>query len=210
MARLRVGLTGGIGSGKSVVAAQFAALGASIVDTDQIARGMTVPGGPAMPAIVAEFGPEFADASGAMDRERMRALVFSDLGAKARLEGILHPLIRATALAAAESATGAYVIYDVPLLVESGSWRDRVDRVLVVDCPEDMQVARVTARSGLDASQVRAIMATQATRTARLAAADDIINNEGELAALAPQIARLHNLYLAFSAGTITITSQRL
>jgi dephospho-CoA kinase len=210
MARLRVGLTGGIGSGKSVVAAQFAALGASIVDTDQIARGMTVPGGPAMPAIVAEFGPEFADASGAMDRERMRALVFSDLGAKARLEGILHPLIRATALAAAESATGAYVIYDVPLLVESGSWRDRVDRVLVVDCPEDMQVARVTARSGLDASQLRAIMATQATRTARLAAADDIINNEGELAALAPQIARLHNLYLAFSAGTITITSQRL
>jgi dephospho-CoA kinase len=210
MARLRVGLTGGIGSGKSVVAAQFAALGASIIDTDQIARGMTVPGGPAMPAIVAEFGPEFADASGAMDRERMRALVFSDLGAKARLEAILHPLIRATALAAAESATGAYVIYDVPLLVESGSWRDRVDRVLVVDCPEDAQVARVTARSGLDASQVRAIMATQATRAARLAAADDIINNEGELAALAPQIARLHNLYLAFSAGTITITSQRL
>jgi dephospho-CoA kinase len=210
MARLRVGLTGGIGSGKSVVAAQFAALGASIIDTDQIARSMTVPGGPAMPAIVAEFGPEFADASGAMDRERMRALVFSDLGAKARLEGILHPLIRATALAAAESATGAYVIYDVPLLVESGSWRDRVDRVLVVDCPEDVQVARVTARSGLDASQVRAIMATQATRAARLAAADDIINNEGELAALAPQIARLHNLYLAFSAGTITITSQRL
>lgn len=210
MARLRVGLTGGIGSGKSVVAAQFAALGASIIDTDQIARCMTVPGGPAMPAIVAEFGPEFADASGAMDRERMRALVFSDLGAKARLEGILHPLIRATALAAAESATGAYVIYDVPLLVESGSWRDRVDRVLVVDCPEDAQVARVTARSGLDASQVRAIMATQATRAARLAAADDIINNEGELAALAPQIARLHNLYLAFSAGTITITSQRL
>jgi dephospho-CoA kinase len=210
MARLRVGLTGGIGSGKSVVAAQFAALGASIIDTDQIARGMTVPGGPAMPAIVAEFGPEFADARGAMDRERMRALVFSDLGAKARLEGILHPLIRATALAAAESASGAYVIYDVPLLVESGSWRDRVDRVLVVDCPEDVQVTRVTARSGLDASQVRAIMATQATRAARLAAADDIINNEGELAALAPQIARLHDLYLAFSAGTITITSQRL
>lgn len=210
MARLRVGLTGGIGSGKSVVAAQFAALGASIVDTDQIARGMTVPGGPAMPAIVAEFGPEFADASGAMDRERMRALVFSNPGAKARLEAILHPLIRATALVAAESATGAYVIYDVPLLVESGNWRDRVDRVLVVDCPEDVQLARVMARSGLDASQVRAIMATQATRAARLAAADDIINNEGELAALAPQIARLHDLYLAFSAGTITITSQRL
>jgi dephospho-CoA kinase len=210
MTRLRVGLTGGIGSGKSVVAARFAALGASIIDTDQIARGMTVPGGPAMPAIVAEFGPEFADASGAMNRERMRALVFSDLGAKARLEAILHPLIRATALAAAESATGAYVIYDVPLLVESGSWRDRVDRVLVVDCPEDVQVARVTARSGLDAAQVRAIMATQATRTARLEAADDIIDNEGELAALAPQIARLHDLYLAFSAGTITITSQRL
>ena len=208
--RFSVGLTGGIGSGKSVVAAMFAARGASIVDTDKIAHGMTVPGGPAMPALLAEFGPEFADASGAMDRARMRALVFSDATAKARLEGILHPLIRAAALAAAEAATGSYVMFDVPLLVESGSWRSRVARVLVVDCPEALQIARVMARNSMPASQVQAIMSAQAPRSTRLAAADDIINNEGDLAALEPQIARLHDLYLAFSAGTITIPSQRL
>lgn len=208
--KFSVGLTGGIGSGKSVVAARFAELGATIVDTDRIAHGMTVPGGPAMPALLAEFGPGFADASGAMDRARMRALVFSDATAKARLEAILHPLIRSAAEAEGAAATGPYVIYDVPLLVESGSWRSRVDRVLVVDCPEAVQVARVMARNKMPAAQVQAIMAAQAPRSTRLAAADDIINNEGELAALAPQIARLHNLYLAFSAGTITIPSQRL
>ena len=208
--KFSVGLTGGIGSGKSVVAARFAELGATIVDTDRIAHDMTVPGGPAMPALLAEFGPGFADASGAMDRARMRALVFSDATAKARLEAILHPLIRSAAEAEGAAATGPYVIYDVPLLVESGSWRSRVDRVLVVDCPEAVQVARVMARNKMPAAQVQAIMAAQAPRSTRLAAADDIINNEGELAALAPQIARLHNLYLAFSAGTITIPSQRL
>jgi dephospho-CoA kinase len=208
--KFSVGLTGGIGSGKSVVAARFAELGASIVDTDRIAHGMTVAGGPAMPALLAEFGPEFADASGAMDRARMRALVFSDATAKSRLEAILHPLIRAAAEAAGAAATGPYVIYDVPLLVESGTWRSRVQRVLVVDCPEAVQVARVMARNKMPASQVQAIMAAQAPRSTRLAAADDIINNEGDLAALEPQIARLHDLYLAFSAGTITIPSQRL
>ncbi|KQW91781.1 dephospho-CoA kinase [Massilia sp. Root418] len=208
--KFSVGLTGGIGSGKSAVAARFAELGATIVDTDRIAHSMTVPGGPAMPALLAEFGAEFADASGALDRARMRALVFSDATAKARLEAILHPLIRSAAEAAGAAATGPYVIYDVPLLVESGTWRSRVQRVLVVDCPEAVQVARVMARNNMPAAQVQAIMAAQAPRSARLAAADDIINNEGELAALGPQIARLHNLYLAFSAGTITIPSQRL
>ncbi|CAN7546795.1 dephospho-CoA kinase [Pseudoduganella sp. LjRoot289] len=208
--KFSVGLTGGIGSGKSVVASMFAARGATIVDTDKIAHGMTVAGGPAMPALLAEFGPEFADASGAMDRARMRALVFSDATAKARLEAILHPLIRGAALAEAEAATGSYVIFDVPLLVESGAWRSRVARVLVVDCPEAVQIARVMARNKMPASQVQAIMAAQAPRSTRLAAADDIINNEGDLAALEPQIARLHDLYLAFSAGTITIPSQRL
>lgn len=205
-----VGLTGGIGSGKSTVADLFAARGATIVDTDQIAHSLTAPHGPAMPAIIAEFGAEFADASGALDRARMRALVFSDPGAKARLEAILHPLIRAAAQAAAQAATGCYVIHAIPLLVESGNWKERVSRVLVVDCPEEVQIARVMARSGLPEQQVRAIMATQATRAARLAAADDIVRNDAGVAALEPQIARLHDLYLAFSKRTATIGAQRL
>jgi dephospho-CoA kinase len=205
-----VGLTGGIGSGKSTVADLFAARGASIVDTDQIAHGMTAPHGPAMPAIVAAFGAEYADASGAMDRARMRALVFSDAGAKARLEAILHPLIRDAALAAAAAATGCYVIYAVPLLIESGTWRTRVTRVLAVDCPEEVQIARVMARNNLAQAQVRAIMAAQATRAQRLAAADDVIVNNAGLAELAPQIDRLHDLYLAFSRRTAIMPSQRL
>lgn len=205
-----VGLTGGIGSGKSVVARLFAARGATIVDTDQIAHGMTGPDGPAMAAIRAEFGAQYADAQGAMDRAKMRALVFSDPTAKARLEAILHPRIRDAALAAAAAATGAYVMYDVPLLVESGTWKQRVSRVLVVDCPETVQLERVMARNGMPESQVRAIMANQATRAQRAAAADDIINNGGDLSALEEQVAHFHDVYLAFSAGTITIPSQRL
>ena len=210
MAAFTVGLTGGIGSGKSVVARLFAARGATIVDTDQIAHGMTGPQGPAMDAIVAEFGAPYADAHGALDRAKMRALVFSDPSAKARLEAILHPRIRDAALAAAAAATGAYVIYDVPLLVESGTWKQRVSRVLVVDCPEAVQVARVMARNGMAESQVLAIMANQATRAQRTAAADDIINNGGELSALEEQVAHFHEMYLAFSAGTGGNPKQRL
>jgi dephospho-CoA kinase len=205
-----VGLTGGIGSGKSTVADLFAARGASIVDTDQIAHSLTVPHGPAMPAIVAQFGPGFADASGAMDRARMRSLVFADPGAKARLEAILHPMIRDAATAAAAAATGDYVIFAVPLLIESGTWRERVSRILAVDCPEQLQIARVMARNGLPEAQVRAIMAAQVSRDQRRAAADDIIVNEGGIDALGPQIERLHQLYLAFSKRSATIPSQRL
>jgi dephospho-CoA kinase len=205
-----VGLTGGIGSGKSTVADLFAARGATIVDTDQIAHSLTAPHGPAMPAIVAEFGPGFADAAGAMDRARMRSLVFADPGAKARLEAILHPMIRDAALAAAQAATGDYVIFAVPLLIESGAWRERVSRILAVDCPEQMQIARVMARNGLPEAQVRAIMATQVSREQRRAAADDIIVNDAGIEALAPQIERLHQLYLAFSKRSATIPSQRL
>ncbi|TFW30384.1 dephospho-CoA kinase [Duganella callida] len=209
-----VGLTGGIGCGKSTVADMFAARGASIVDTDQIAHSMTAPGGPAMPAILAEFGPEFVDASGAMDRARMRALVFSDPGAKIRLEAILHPRIRDAALAAGAAATGSYVIYAVPLLIESGTWRARVARVLAVDCPVEVQIARVIARNHLPEAQVRAIIASQVSREERLAAADDVIDNGAGLDALAPQIARLHDLYLAnslaFSRRTAIMPSQRL
>ncbi|MFS2006760.1 dephospho-CoA kinase [Duganella sp. CT11-25] len=205
-----IGLTGGIGSGKSTVADLFAARGATIVDTDLIAHSLTAPHGAAMPAIVAAFGPAFADAAGALDRARMRSLVFADAGAKARLEAILHPRIRDAALAAGAAASGCYVIYAVPLLIESGTWRERVTRILAVDCPEEVQIARVMARNNLPESQVKAIMAAQVSRQARLAAADDVIENSAGIEALAPQIDRLHDLYLAFSKRTATIPSQRL
>ncbi|WP_306395879.1 dephospho-CoA kinase [Telluria beijingensis] len=195
-----VGLTGGIGCGKSTVAELFAALGASIVDTDAIAHALTAPHGAAMPAIVAEFGPDFATPEGALDRARMRSLVFSDAGARGRLEAILHPRIRDATAAAAAIATGPYVIFAVPLLIESGSWRERVSRVLAVDCSEDTQVARVMQRSALGPDEVRAIMATQVTRAQRLAAADDVIDNDDGLDALLPQVTRLHKRYLELSS----------
>lgn len=205
-----VGLTGGIGCGKTTVANQFAALGATLVDTDDIAHALTAPGGAAMDAVLAEFGPAYVTPDGALARARMRQLVFSDPAAKRRLEAILHPRIRDAALAAAAAASGPYVIYVVPLLIESGTWRARVTRVLAIDCPEALQVARVMARNGLTEEQVRAIMATQVTRAERLAAADDVISNDGELASLQPQIARLHAQYLAFSGTMSRLPMERL
>jgi len=199
MPAFSVGLTGGIGCGKSTVADLFAALGATIVDTDVIAHALTAPQGAAMPAIVAEFGPDFAQPDGALDRARMRTLVFSDATARARLEAILHPRIRAATEAAGQAATGAYVIYVVPLLIESGSWRERVTRVLAIDCSEDTQVARVMQRSHLSADEVRAIMATQVTRARRLAEADDVVDNDAGLEALRTQVQALHERYLALS-----------
>lgn len=196
-----VGLTGGIGSGKSTVADQFAALGASVVDTDQIAHALTAPHGAAMPALLEEFGAEFATPEGALDRAKMRRLVFSDAGARARLETILHPKIRDATAAAAAIATGPYVILVVPLLVESGSWAERVDRVLVVDCPETVQIRRVMSRNNLPEAQVRAIMAAQASRGQRLAAADDVILNDDGIELLAPQISQMHAFYLENAAG---------
>jgi dephospho-CoA kinase len=192
-----VGLTGGIGCGKSTVADMFAARGAGIVDTDVLAHQLTAPGGAAMPALVQEFGANFATPDGALDRTRMRDLVFADPGARARLEGILHPMISAATMDAAMSVAGAYVIFVVPLLVESGTWRSRVQRVLAIDCQEATQIARVMARNGLPEAQVKAIMAAQASRTQRLAAADDVIDNDGGQDALAPQVDRLHQFYLA-------------
>jgi len=195
--RFSVGLTGGIGCGKSTVADLFADRGASLVDTDVIAHQLTVPGGAAMPALLQEFGAAFATPDGAMDRARMRNLVFADPGARTRLEAILHPMIRTATVAAAEAATGAYLIYVVPLLVESGNWRTRVQRILAIDCQEATQIARVMARSGLAETQVKAIMAAQASRQQRLDAADDVIDNDGDLDALLPQVERLHRFYLA-------------
>ncbi len=194
-----VGLTGGIGCGKTTVADMFAALGASVIDTDQIAHSLTAPHGAAMPALLAEFGEDFATPEGALDRAKMRALVFSDATARARLEAILHPRIRDATAAAAAIATGPYTIFVVPLLIESGTWRERVTRVLTIDCSEETQVARVMTRSGLSAEQVRAIMAAQVTRAQRLAAADDVVNNDEGLDELRPQVERLHAHYLSYS-----------
>ncbi len=208
--RFSVGLTGGIGCGKTTVANLFAAHGASLVDTDEIAHALTAPGGAAMAAIVAAFGAAFATADGALDRARMRELVFSDPDAKQRLEAILHPRISAEALAAAARASGPYVIFVVPLLIESGTWRARVARVLAIDCPEQVQIARVMARNGLTEEQVRAIMATQVSRATRLAAADDIVTNDGEIATLAPQVAKLHAQYLTFAENLPRLPSERL
>lgn len=193
-----VGLTGGIGSGKSAVSDQFAALGATVVDTDVIARELTDKGGAAVAEVERIFGKDFI-ADGAMDRKRMRERVFADPAAKRALEGLLHPMIRAESARRSVAASGPYVIHVVPLLIESPDYRRRVDRVLVVDCPEETQVERVRARSGLSADEVRAIMRSQASRAERLAAADDVIDNSGSRDALRKQVAALHQKYLQFA-----------
>jgi dephospho-CoA kinase len=205
-----VGLTGGIGSGKTTVADLFAERGAAVIDTDRIAHSLTAPGGAAMPALAAEFGPDYLTPDGALDRARMRALVFSDPAARARLEAILHPRIRAATNAAAALAQGPYVIFVVPLLVESGGWKERVTRVLAVDCPEQLQVERVMARNALPEAQVRAIMAAQATRQQRLAAADDVVVNDDGLAALVAQVEPLHAFYLSEARRMSTRPMERL
>lgn len=194
-----VGLTGGIGSGKSAAADEFARLGATIVDTDAIAHELTRAGGAAIAAVRREFGDAAIAPDGAMDRDKVRARVFADPAAKKRLEAILHPMIRAESERRIAAASGPYVVHVVPLLVESRDYRKRVQRVLVVDCPEDVQIARVQARSKLGAEQVRAIIASQAPRAARLAAADDVIDNSGAVAALRKQVAELHARYLALA-----------
>jgi dephospho-CoA kinase len=193
-----VGLTGGIGSGKSTVADLFAACGVPLVDTDLIAHRITAPHGIAMPQIAAEFGDSFVAADGSLDRARMRTLVFSDDGARKRLEGITHPLIRAETKREQREAQGPYVIVVVPLLVESGSWKTRVNRVLTVDCSVDTQISRVMSRNGFSREQVLAIIARQATREARLAAADDVIDNDNApLDALKAQVDAQHRAYLS-------------
>ena len=195
---LTVGLTGGIGSGKSTVSQMLAELGAHIVDTDAISRGLTAPGGAAIDAIAQHFGPDFIDASGAMDRTRMRELAFADPSAMARLEGILHPLIGQQADAQAQrAAPGQTIVYDVPLLAESGrSWKDKVDRVLVIDCEPETQIARVMARSGWPRDAVEKVLAKQARRETRLALADDVILNEGlSLQELRAEVEKLWRLW---------------
>ena len=190
-----IGLTGGIGSGKSTVAARLEALGASVVDTDEISRHLTGPAGAAMEDLRKAFGERFVAADGSLHREAMRALAFEDPTARARLEAILHPAIRAAADARIAQASGPYVLLVVPLLFETRGYLDRVARVLVVDCPESLQVERTVRRSGLQAEQVRAIMAAQWPRWRRLQMADDVIWNGGEPDMLAPQCERIHRQY---------------
>ena len=192
-----VGLTGGIGSGKTAAAELFALLGAAIVDSDIIAHALTAPGGAAIDAIARQFGSQYIEADGALDRKRMRERVFRDPSAKAQLESILHPRIRKAALvqAAATKGQAPYVMFVVPLLIESGGWRSRVDRILVIDCAPATQEVRVTARSRVDAALVRAIIAQQARRQDRLDAADDVLVNEGPLEQLTVRVARLHRHY---------------
>jgi dephospho-CoA kinase len=194
-------LTGGIGSGKSSVARLFEARGVAVIDADALAHELTAPGGAAIPAIRAAFGPEVIDERGALDRERMRQHVFGDPAARKRLEGILHPMIRDESERQRAAATSAYVILMIPLLVESGDPRRRCDRVLVVDCPEAEQVRRVMLRSNLGRAEVEAIMATQASRAERLAHADDVIDNGGDPDRLGPQVEALHARYLSLAGA---------
>ena len=192
---VRVGLTGGIGSGKSTVAELLVRRGAVLIDADAISRSVTASGGSAIAPIAEAFGPEYIQADGALDRDRMRQASYADAGARKRLEAIVHPLVGAESARqeAAAVAAGAHcIVFDIPLLVESKRWRQRVDLVLVIDCPPEVQVDRVVRRSALDAETVRRIIASQAPRAERLAAADAVVYNGGaSREALATEIEQL-------------------
>lgn len=194
MRRLRVALTGGIGSGKSTVADCFARRGIEVVDADIISHALTAVGGAAMPAIVSTFGPRASTAEGALDRAWMRERVFQDPAARKQLEAILHPLIRTEMLARGETATSPYCLLVIPLLFETGQ-QILVDRVLVVDLPEHLQIERVRTRDKLDDATIRAILASQVDRQSRLAGADDVIDNSGAVQALDARVAELDALY---------------
>jgi dephospho-CoA kinase len=194
-----VGLTGGIGSGKSAASGMFEALGAAVVDTDEISRALTAPGGAAIAEIRERFGPESIAADGGLDRERMRLLVFRDAVSRARLEEVLHPLIRSRTRDAIAATRRPYVVVVVPLLFETGACMEFIQRVLVVDCEEEEQVRRVMARSRLAAAEARRIMATQLPRAERLRRADDVLHNNGSIEALRSQVEQLHARYLALA-----------
>ena len=200
-ARLQVGLTGGIGSGKSTVAQMLVACGAHLVDTDAIARALTLPGGAAMPALATQFAPQVVAADGALDRAVMRQMVFTDAAIKTRLEAILHPLIGSEALRLAALHPERPVVFDVPLLAESEGlrpWRARVQRVLVVDCSVETQIARVLTRPGWTTEAAQRVIAQQATRAARRRVADAIIANDGlSLTQLESEVRALWALWTA-------------
>jgi dephospho-CoA kinase len=193
--RLRIGLTGGIASGKSTVAQRFIDLGVPVIDADEAARAVVAPGTPGLAKVIERFGNGIADEGGHLNRRALRDLIFSHPDSRRELESILHPLIRADMEKNAERAVGPYVVMAIPLLVEGGSY-DRVDRILVVDVDEALQLQRVMARDGSTLEQARAILASQASRSARLAAADDVLLNAGTVTDLRQGVDRLHERYL--------------
>jgi dephospho-CoA kinase len=202
-----VGLTGGIGCGKSTVADRFARLGAEVIDTDVIAHELTAANGVAMPAILATFGAGMATQVGALDRAAMRARVFAEPDARKKLEAILHPLIRAESMRQVNEVVSPYALIVVPLLVENLLvYRPLLNRIAVVECEESQQLVRTAARPGLDIKQAKAILAAQASSASRLAIADDLIDNRGVLAALDQQVERLHALYLKLAAKQFNTT----
>jgi len=194
-----IGLTGGVGSGKTSAARIFQELGAAVVDTDEIAHDLTRPGGAAVAAIRSEFGADYVAADGGLDRAKMRRLVFADAVARKKLEAILHPLIRKDSQARIAAAQQPYVLVVVPLLLETGAYRELIGRVLVIDCDEERQIARAMKRSALSSDEVRAIMAAQLPRAKRLAAADDVLHNDADLQALRRQAEALHEKYVALA-----------
>ncbi len=193
---LRIGLTGGIASGKSTVTQRFAELGVPVIDADVAARAVVEPGTPGLAAVVQRFGPGVLDAAGRLDRHALRNLIFNDSSSRQALNAILHPLIRAEMEREAAQAQGPYVVMAIPLLIEGGSSDQRVDRVLVVDADETLQIQRLQSRDGSSLEQARAILASQASRAARLAAADDVLLNSGSVAELRQAVDRLHEKYL--------------
>ena len=197
--RLRIGLTGGIASGKSTVTQRFAELGIPVIDADVASRSVVEPGQPGLARVVERFGPQVLDAEGRLDRRALRTVIFNDSASRQALEAILHPLVRADMERQAAAAQGPYVVMAIPLLVEGGNPRQRVDRVLVVDADEALQIQRVQMRDGASAEQARAILASQASRTARLAAADDVLSNSGSVAELRQAVDLLHEQYLQLS-----------
>jgi dephospho-CoA kinase len=193
--RLRIGLTGGIASGKSTVAQRFVELGIPVIDADQSARKVVEPGKPAFAEVVKRFGPGVVALNGELDRRALRTLIFADPESRRALESLLHPLIRADMELRAQSAVAPYIVMAIPLLIEGGS-RDRIDRILVVDVDEAVQLQRVMARDGCSLEQAQAIVASQASRSARLAAADDVLTNHGTVTDLRQSVDGLHARYL--------------
>jgi dephospho-CoA kinase len=200
-APFRVGLTGGIASGKTTVARLFEALGTPVIDTDVLARDVVAPGQPVLQQIVARFGPQVLSAEGSLDRAALRAIVFADPAARRELEQLTHPAIRALLEERSAALGGEYQILVIPLLIETGR-RTPVDRVLVVDVPEELQIRRVQARDGSTAAQAKQILSAQVSRETRLAAADDVIVNDGSLGALRDRVAELHVRYRSLAAAT--------
>lgn len=198
---LCVGLTGGIGCGKSTAAEHFAALGAAVLDADQIAHELTAPNGVALPAIRAAFGNAMFATSGALDRAALRREIFSNPVAKRALEAILHPMIEREIRGRLMTIVAPYTVIVVPLLLETGSYNDIVDRVLVIDCDENDQIHRTGERSRLSSAEIRQVMSQQLNRAARLEQADDVIANVGDIAALHRAVDRQHARYIALATA---------